>query len=75
VRFRNDSSSVITVNDLSQRVGPNEEFDFPGYDKAVHGPVAGCTPLDDPAEPEAPAGDPPTATDPQEPATAEEPLS
>ena len=46
MRFRNDTASVIIVNDLSQRVGPNEEFDFPGYDKAVHGSVAGCTPLD-----------------------------
>jgi hypothetical protein len=46
VRFRNDTGSVITVNDLGQKVGPFEEFDFPGYDKAAHGPVAGCTPLD-----------------------------
>lgn len=46
MRFCSDTASVITVNDLGQKVGPFEEFDFPGYDKAVHGPVAGCTPLD-----------------------------
>lgn len=47
-RFHNDTGSVLTVNDLGRDAGPYEEFDWPGYDPEVHGPVAGCTWLDAP---------------------------
>ena len=53
-RFRNNDGNVLVVNDLGRPVGPYEEFDFPGYDPEIHGPVAGCTWLDAPAA-EAPA--------------------
>lgn len=78
-RFRNDTDGVLTVNDLCQQAGPREEFDFPGYDPAVHGVVTGCTRLDEPQEaagrpsvtpsppdsgqPAAPASGPPAAGD------------
>ena len=48
-RFRNNDGNVLVVNDLGRTVGPFEEFDFPGYDPEVHGPVAGCTRIDAPA--------------------------
>jgi len=47
-RFKNDTGNAITVIDLGRQVGPLEVFDWPGYDPVVHGPVAGCTRLDDP---------------------------
>ena len=50
MRFRNDDGSVIHVNDLGQKVGPFEEFDFPGYDEKIHGPVAGCSPVTEDGE-------------------------
>lgn len=53
-RFRNDTQGVLTVNDLSRRVGPGEEFDWPDHDPEVHGLIPGCTWLDAPPE-EAPA--------------------
>lgn len=76
-RFRSDQDYPITVNDLGRVVGPREEFDWPGYDPAVHGAVAGCTRLDEPQEaaqdapapPPAPAGQGP-AQPPPAPATA-----
>lgn len=52
-KFRNDDGNVLVVNDLGRTVGPFEEFDFPGYDPEVHGPVAGCTWLDAPQDPPA----------------------
>jgi hypothetical protein len=54
-RFRSDQDYPLTINDLCLTVGPRGEFDWPGYDPAVHGVVAGCTRLDAPQEP---AGDP-----------------
>lgn len=54
-RFRSDQDYPITVNDLCRVVGPREEFDWPGYDPAVHGVIPGCTWLD---EPQKPAGEP-----------------
>lgn len=47
-RFRNDTGSVLTVNDLMRQVGPYEEFDWPGHDPEVHGLISGCTWLDAP---------------------------
>jgi hypothetical protein len=52
-RFRNNDGNVLVVNDLGRTVGPYEEFDFPGYDPEVHGPVAGCTRTDTPESPPA----------------------
>lgn len=59
-RFRSDQDYPITVSDLGRVVGPRQEFDWPGYDPAVHGVIPGCTRLDEPEEPAAnPSGPPP----------------
>jgi len=50
-KFRNDTGSVLTVNDLSRQVGPGEEFDWPGYDPGVHGVIPGCVRIDEPVKP------------------------
>lgn len=49
-RFRNETGGVLTVNDLSARVGPGEEFDWPDHDPEVHGLIPGCTWLDAPPD-------------------------
>jgi hypothetical protein len=57
-RFRNETGGVLTVNDLMRKVGPYEEFDWPGHDPEVHGLPSGCAWLDPPeAEAETPAGE------------------
>jgi hypothetical protein len=48
VRFRNTNPSPLTVRDAGLTVGPFGEFDFPGYDPAVHGVIPGCEPVDAP---------------------------
>ncbi len=63
-RFRNETGGVLTVNDLSARVGPGEEFDWPDHDPEVHGLIPGCIWLD--APPEAAAGDAETGADGQD---------
>jgi hypothetical protein len=46
VRFRNDTGSVLTVNDLGVKLGPDEVLDWPGWSRKVHGVIPGCSLLD-----------------------------
>lgn len=56
MRFRNDETPR-TISDLGLSVGPFAEFDWPGWNRAVHGhPPTGCTLLDPEPAPEADEG-------------------
>lgn len=61
MRFRNTNPYPLTVRDPGLTVGPFGEFDFPGYDPAVHGVIPGCEPVDAPAAAPDAATPPPIA--------------